>query len=79
MRNIHDITQRVHSGGPHQVDVTELVQPEGVDGRGDAGEVVGLEARAADPHRRRQPGQDPPVHRALLAAQLLTGGTHQSV
>ena len=60
---------RAHAG-PHQVDVTELIQPEGVDGRCDAGEVVGLEACGAASHRRRQPGQDPAVHRTLLPAQL---------
>lgn len=56
----------------YQVDVTQLVQPEVVDGRGEAREVVGLERSVAEADGGAQPRQNPPVGDALLAAQLTT-------
>lgn len=52
---------------PYQVDVTELVQPEVVDGGGDGREVVGLEAGVTECNSGAQPGQNPPVRYALLS------------
>lgn len=56
----------------YQVDVAQLVQPEVVDGRGEAREVVGLERGVAEGDGGAQPRQNPPVGDALLAAQLTT-------
>ena len=45
----------------YQVDITELVKPEVVDGGGDSREVVGFEASITESNSSTQPGQDPPV------------------
>lgn len=55
---------------PYQVDVAELVEPKVVDGGGDGGEVVCLEAGVAQTDGGAQPGQNPAVGNALLAAHL---------
>lgn len=54
----------------YQVDVTELVQPEVVDGGGDGWEVVGLKAGVTVSNSSAQPGQNPPVWHTLLSIQL---------
>lgn len=54
----------------HQVDITELIEPEAVLGSGDSWEIVGLEALVAKPHRLSQPAADPAVHQALVASRL---------
>ena len=58
---------------PHQVDITELVEPEAVLGSGDSWEVVGLETLVAEPHSFSQPAADPAVHQALVASGLAGG------
>lgn len=46
---------------PHQVDVTQLVQPEVVDCGGDTWEVIGLEASITETNSGTQSGKNPPV------------------
>ena len=58
----------------HQVDVTELVEPEVVDGCGDKGEVVLLEALVGIVHSNCEATQDPPVHGGFLSCELWGGG-----
>lgn len=48
-------------GVSYQVYITELIEPEVVDGSGDGWEVVGLEASVTESNSSTQPGQDPPV------------------
>lgn len=64
-----------HSAPPHQVDITELIQPEAVLGGGDSWEVVDLETLVAEPHGLSQPTADPAVYQALMASRL--GGRGQ--
>lgn len=66
------VTAVVAVRASYQVDVAQLVQPEVVDGRGEAREVVGLERGVAEGDGGAQPRQNPPVGDALLAAQLTT-------
>lgn len=49
---------------PHQVDVTQAVEPEGVDAGGDHVQLVGLEGLFTLQHGAVQPGADPLVHPA---------------
>lgn len=58
------------SAPPHQIDITELVEPEAVLGSSDSWEVVGLETLVAEPHSLSQPTADPAVHQALMAYRL---------
>lgn len=62
---------------PYQVDITQLVQPEVVNGRCDGWEVVGPERSIAQSHSCAQPRENPPVRYTLLSAQL--GGRESSV
>lgn len=66
------VTAVVALQASYQVDVTQLVQPEVVNGRGEAGEVVALERSVAESDGGAQSRQDPPVGDALLATQLTT-------
>lgn len=66
------VTAVVAVQASYQVDVTQLVQPEVVNGRGEAWEVVALERSVAESDGGTQSGQDPPVGDALLATQLTT-------
>lgn len=59
----------------HQVDITELVEPEAVLCGGDSWEVIGLETLVAEPHGLSQPAADPAVHQALVASRLGGRGT----
>lgn len=45
----------------YQIHITELVQPEVVDGGGDGWEVVGLEAGITETDSGAQSRQNPPV------------------
>lgn len=66
------VTAVVAVRASYQVDVAQLIQPEVVDGRGEAREVIGLERGVAEGDGGAQPRQNPPVGDALLAAQLTT-------
>lgn len=57
-------------GDPYQVDVTQLVQPEVVDGSCNCWEVVRFECSITQTNSCAQSGQNPPVWYALLSAQL---------
>lgn len=59
-----------HSVSPHQVDVTELIEPEAVLGSGHSWEIIGLETLVAKPHGLSQPAADPAVHQALVVSRL---------
>lgn len=54
----------------YQIDVTQFVEPEVIDGRGDPREIVGLESGLALDHGGTEAGQDPAVRNILLATQL---------
>lgn len=55
---------------PYQINITKLIQPEVVDGCGNAWEVVGLEAGVTESNSSAEPGQNPPVWYTLLPGQL---------
>lgn len=57
-------------GDPYQVDVTQLVQPEVVDGSCNCWEVVRFECSITQTNSCAQSRQNPPVWYALLSAQL---------
>lgn len=61
-------------GGTHQVDITELIQPEVEDRRGDQREVVLGKATVCIVNGNRESTQDPLVHEGLLARELWGGG-----
>lgn len=53
----------------HQIDITQAVDPEGVQGRGDHVQLIGLKGLLTLHHCAVQPGADPlvhPAHRARL-------------
>lgn len=54
----------------YQINVTQLIEPEVVDGRGDCWEVVLLESVSTEGHGSTEAGQNPPIGHALTAAQL---------
>lgn len=60
----------------YQVDVTQLVEPEVVDGGGDAWEIVGLERSVAESDGGAESRQNPSVGDALLTAQLTAQVEH---
>lgn len=46
---------------PHQVDITQLIQPEVVDCGGDSWEVVGFEASITETNSSTKSRKNPPV------------------
>lgn len=46
---------------PYQVDITQLIQPEVVDGGRDGWEVIGLESSITETNSSAQSRQNPPV------------------
>ena len=57
---------------PHQVDITQAVDPEGVQGRCDSVQLVGFEGLLTLCHCAVESGADPPVH-AAQGSQLRIG------
>lgn len=56
-----DLGYSVVSKVPYQVDITQLIQPEVVDGGRDGWEVVGLESSITETNSSTQSRQNPPV------------------
>lgn len=54
----------------YQIDVTELIQPEIVDGSGDCGKIVGLESAITQCYCCAQTRQNPAIRDTFTATQL---------
>lgn len=55
---------------PYQINITELVQPEIVNGSGDCRKIVGLESVITLRYCCAQTGQNPAIRHTFTATQL---------
>lgn len=63
----------------YQINITQFIEPEVIDGRGDCWEIVGLEPISAERHGSAEAGQNPPIRHTLSAAQLRHTDDRQSI
>lgn len=55
------------SHAPHHIDITQVVDPEGVQGSRDNVQLIQLKCLLTSQYRAVKPGADPPVHAAQMS------------